>query len=179
MECVSGFEDVRGEGRSGSGRVCRTSLRNRVVRSGSQGRAARPCRRQPRRGDLDGRESDAIMWTSPATGLLIGIRASGSANTSVHGLVLVDQTGAHARHVAVTSPVPRQAGQRPASCVWSRDGTRLGVDRLAHRRAHVPGQITQMRIEGDLLFVPRPSIAAFACVPSGWRLRRVRILGRH
>jgi hypothetical protein len=42
-----------------------TSLPKRVGRSVGQGRAVRPCRRQPRRGDLDGRDADATIMASP------------------------------------------------------------------------------------------------------------------
>jgi hypothetical protein len=49
---------------------CRTSLRKCVGRSVGQGKAVRPCRRQPEGGDLDGREADAIMSTSPGATLL-------------------------------------------------------------------------------------------------------------
>jgi hypothetical protein len=62
---------VRGRrNKRGQNRRYRTSLRNRGGRSASQGRAVRPCRRQPRRGDLDGCEADAMMQTSPVAQLL-------------------------------------------------------------------------------------------------------------
>jgi hypothetical protein len=43
----------------------RTSWPTCGGRSGRQGRAVRPCRRQPQRGDLDGRETDATICPSP------------------------------------------------------------------------------------------------------------------
>jgi hypothetical protein len=75
---------VRGRrNKRGQNRRYRTSLRNRGGRSASQGRAVRPCRRQPRRGDLDGCEAAAIMRTSPAAQLTrlvrSGIRAPAAA----------------------------------------------------------------------------------------------------
>jgi hypothetical protein len=41
-------------------------------RSGGQGRAGRPCRRQPRRGDLDRSDDGAIIRASPEAGLRPG-----------------------------------------------------------------------------------------------------------
>lgn len=46
-------------------------------RRGSQGRAVRPRRRRPRRGDLDGRDGDAIIEASPEAA------AQGSAAVTV------------------------------------------------------------------------------------------------
>jgi hypothetical protein len=55
-----------------------TSLPNRVGRSVSQGKPSGPAEGSPK-GDLDGLEADAIMWTSPeATFLRI---LGGAANT--------------------------------------------------------------------------------------------------
>ena len=72
VECMSRWSYTRGAGSTS----CRTSLRTRVGGSAVKGRAVRPCRRQPRRGDLDGRGGDGIIervrnrrdwWTSRAS----------------------------------------------------------------------------------------------------------------
>jgi hypothetical protein len=60
-----GFGAWSGWRRDGQDGRCRTSWSTRGGRRGRQERAVRPCQRQPRRGDLDGHKSDAIMRTSP------------------------------------------------------------------------------------------------------------------
>jgi hypothetical protein len=62
VECMPLLRALCGRtGLAGAGPRCRHASKR-----GGQGRAARPCRRQPRRGDLDRSNDGAIMRASPA-----------------------------------------------------------------------------------------------------------------
>ena len=112
-------------------------------RSGGQGRAVRPGRRQPQRGDLDRSDDDATIWASPEA-VSTDERTGGQGDDQravVHWRTDgTSQDGGARRRLRAPSATPfRSRRMRPAD-----DGVRGG---------HSPGDRRQKILKGRMALV--------------------------